>query len=107
VHILSPWLPKTDCICFGDVINNQMVLNYAGFVAQKCWLEIPSHFPHAQLDEFIVMPNHIHGIIVICDNDHVGAKNFSPLQHRWFLSSCVRDAEGGASVAKRQHCPEA
>jgi len=69
---------------FGDIINNQMELNDAGFMAKKCWLEIPLHFPHAQLDEFIVMPNHIHGIIVICDNDHVGAKNFSPLQHRWF-----------------------
>jgi REP element-mobilizing transposase RayT len=77
---------------FGDIINNQMVLNDAGFMAQKYWLEIPLHFPHAQWDEFIVMPNHIHGIIVICDNDHVGAintdivgaKNFSPLQHWWF-----------------------
>jgi REP element-mobilizing transposase RayT len=60
---------------FGEIINGAMVLNEAGFIARKCWLEIPSHFPHAQLDEFIVMPNHIHGIIVIRDNDHIGVKN--------------------------------
>jgi REP element-mobilizing transposase RayT len=72
---------------FGDIINIQMVLNDAGIISKKCWLEIPLHFPHAQWNEFIVMPNHIHGIIVICGNDHVGAKNFSPLQHRWFCLS--------------------
>ncbi|NIK73953.1 REP element-mobilizing transposase RayT [Thermonema lapsum] len=60
---------------FGEIKNGAMVLNDAGFIARKYWLEIPSHFPHTQLDEFIIMPNHIHGIIIICDNEHVGAKN--------------------------------
>ncbi|MCW0483794.1 transposase [Gaoshiqia sediminis] len=34
-----------------------------GKVAGQCWLSIPDHFPHVQLDEFVVMPNHLHGII--------------------------------------------
>ena len=62
---------------FGEIVNGEMVLNDAGRIAQKCWLDIPTHFPHAELDEFVVMPNHIHGIVVITGN--VGAKNFSPL----------------------------
>lgn len=48
---------------FGEIANEQMILNEAGKLAHSCWLAIPQHFPHALLDEFIVMPNHIHGII--------------------------------------------
>jgi REP element-mobilizing transposase RayT len=51
-----------------------MILNDTGKIAQQCWLEIPQHFPHAELHEYVVMPNHIHGIVEL-----VGAKNFSPL----------------------------
>ena len=66
---------------FGDIINGKMILNESGRFAQKCWLDIPKHFPHVYLDEFIIMPNHIHGIIII-DDKYVGAKNFSPLPFR-------------------------
>ncbi len=59
---------------FGNVINGKMILNDAGQIAQKCWLEIPNHYPNVILDEFIIMPNHIHGIIII----NVGANNNSP-----------------------------
>ena len=40
-----------------------MVLNDAGKIANDCWLQIPNHFPNAILHEYIIMPNHIHGII--------------------------------------------
>jgi REP element-mobilizing transposase RayT len=36
-----------------------------GKIAQSCWNEIPQHFPYVQLDSFVVMPNHVHGIIII------------------------------------------
>ena len=36
----------------------------------KCWLEIPNHFENVKLDEFIVMPNHVHGIIAIVETRH-------------------------------------
>ncbi len=41
------------------------VLNEAGGMIQKVWEELPSRFPSCELDQFVVMPNHIHGIIVI------------------------------------------
>ncbi|GIW45213.1 MAG: hypothetical protein KatS3mg077_2495 [Candidatus Binatia bacterium] len=63
---------------FGEVVDGQMRLNEAGHVAQRCWADIPNHFPHVQLDAFIVMPNHVHGVLVIAHHV-VGAKNFSPL----------------------------
>jgi REP element-mobilizing transposase RayT len=42
-----------------------MNLSEIGKIAQTCWTEIPNHFPFVNLDAFIVMPNHVHGILVI------------------------------------------
>jgi len=70
---------------FGNIEKNKIILNDCGQIAQNCWLQIPKHFPHAILDEFIIMPNHVHGIIQI-DNDiddgnkYVGNKDFCSLQ---------------------------
>jgi REP element-mobilizing transposase RayT len=50
---------------FGDIVNGKMVLNNAGQMAEKCWVNIPIHFPIVCLKEHVVMPNHIHGIIRI------------------------------------------
>ena len=46
-----------------------MKLNDIGRTVTDCWRAIPDHFRNTALDEFVVMPNHIHGIIVIKDND--------------------------------------
>ena len=51
---------------FGDVKNNKMILSPMGKIAYDYWLKIPEHFPHVASDEFIVMPNHVHGILKIC-----------------------------------------
>ena len=70
---------------FGSVVNGRMVLSEAGRIAEACWRAIPEHFPHASLDEWIVMPDHVHGIIVIAapgpdeTTRVVGAKNLSPI----------------------------
>jgi len=61
---------------FGQVVNKEMQLNDMGRIAKKCWNEIPSHFSHVRLDEFTVMPNHIHGILIVTP---VGANNYSPI----------------------------
>ncbi len=50
---------------FGNVVDGKMILNELGEIVNRCWLEIPTHFPHAHLDEFVIMPNHMHGIIEI------------------------------------------
>jgi putative transposase len=48
---------------FGTVVNSHMVLNDAGRIAEKFWREIPQHFPRAVVDEHVVMPNHVHGLL--------------------------------------------
>jgi putative transposase len=50
---------------FGEIKNGEMVLSEIGVIAQNCWLEIPNHYPFVTLDEFIIMPNHMHGILII------------------------------------------
>lgn len=50
---------------FGTIIDTKMQLSPIGEFACKCWNDIPNHFPHFYLDEFVVMPNHVHGIVMI------------------------------------------
>lgn len=86
---------------FGEVFEDQVRLTDIGLVAEECWLEIPAHFPTVELDAFVIMPNHVHGILVITwdmpsavganvrannhspqsqsDSRNVGANNYSPL----------------------------
>jgi len=52
---------------FGKVINGEMCLNEVGKMIQDCWWDIPKHYPNTTLDVFIVMPNHIHGILFITE----------------------------------------
>lgn len=69
-----------ECL-FGEVVNGHMKLNPLGNIARHCWLAITDHFPHTALDEFVIMPNHVHGIIWIVEkpNKTVGATHASPL----------------------------
>ena len=61
-------------IClFGNIVNGEMQLNNYGQIVHDEWLKTEKLRPNVKLDEFVVMPNHIHGIIVINSNSHVGA----------------------------------
>jgi len=55
--------------CFGEVRDGKMILNEFGEFVKKCWLEIPQHFKEVELDEFQIMPNHIHGVLNIYNNN--------------------------------------
>ncbi len=56
---------------FGEVTDNTSLLNRLGLLVSQCWSDIPAHFQHVSLDEFVVMPNHLHGIVLLstADND--------------------------------------
>ncbi len=56
-----------------------MILNEYCEIVKKCWLEIPEHFQNVEINEFMVMPNHLHGIIII--NDFVGNRHACSLQN--------------------------
>jgi REP element-mobilizing transposase RayT len=64
---------------FGDVVAGVMKPNDAGCIIETVWHELPARFPIVELDAFIVMPNHIHGIIILSDPvDPVGAGSPRP-----------------------------
>ncbi len=63
---------------FGKIKNAQFIPSPAGQLAENIWLDIPEKFPYANLDEFQVMPNHIHGIIILDNNQPPQESNPSP-----------------------------
>lgn len=64
-----------ECL-FGDVVNGEMQLNGLGSTARSVWHDLPKFYEHVELDEFVVMPNHVHGIVMI--GADVGAIHESP-----------------------------
>lgn len=85
-----------------------MKLNDAGKIANQCWLNIPNHFPDVVLHEYVVMPNHIHGIIEKTGSKTVGSKNFSLLPSRpngtsKTIGSIVRGFKNGVTKWMRQN----
>jgi len=50
---------------FGDVLNGVMRYTALGHIVHDCWVTTSDHFPHIEVDCFVVMPNHVHAIIVI------------------------------------------
>ncbi len=98
---------RRECL-FGDVVNGEMRLNNARRAARQCWNGIPDYFPNVRLDEWVIMPNHVHGIIFII----VGANNHSPLPTNATsrprgtsktIGSIVRGFKIGVSKWMRKH----
>ncbi|SDG94443.1 REP element-mobilizing transposase RayT [Pedobacter terrae] len=58
---------------FGKVVADEMILNQSGTIAYKEWINLADRFPNFELDVFQIMPNHMHGIIVLSDRTTVGA----------------------------------
>src|SRR3972149_5525612 len=50
---------------FGDVVEGQIALADPGRMGESVWRALPEHYPGVALDEFVVMPNHLHGIIIL------------------------------------------
>ncbi|MEK7431765.1 MAG: transposase [Cyanobacteriota bacterium] len=65
---------------FGKIINGEMNLSEIGQIAYDNWKNISEHFKNVEIDEFVIMPNHLHGIIVI-NSDNAGTFHETSLQH--------------------------
>ena len=60
---------QRECL-FGEIVDGKMVLNDVGQIVKSVWSGLPEHFTKIHLDEYMIMPNHIHGILHI--NEFVG-----------------------------------
>ncbi len=57
---------------FGKIENNKMIYSPIGAIANVLWYEMKNRNKHIELGEFVVMPNHIHGILILQNNNPVG-----------------------------------
>ncbi len=102
---------------FGDLAQGVVRLNEVGIIAQQTWDELPVHYPHVSLDAFVVMPNHVHGIILLTDDPVVVGAGFKPAPTKLhavpeivrafknFSARAINDRQGspGASVWQRNY----
>ena len=96
---------------FGEIKNNKMILNEYGNITKQCWENITKHFSNVELDEFQIMPNHIHGIIIIRNsNQSVGNAYMRSLQtDHWqyrtkmLLSIIVHEFKSAVSRSIRKY----
>ncbi len=101
-HYFVTICEKNRSCVFGDICDGIVTFAPLGNAAIECWMEIPKHFPFVELDAFCVMPNHVHGIVVINTHDSVpnGLGNkFGPQSKN--LASIVRGFKIG--VTKYAH----
>jgi REP element-mobilizing transposase RayT len=54
---------------FGSVEAGEFLPSRRGLITAECWIDIPRHHPFVELDAFVVMPNHVHGILLFVGND--------------------------------------
>jgi len=60
---------------FGDVVNGKMKLSECGILADVLWYEIKNHSYNIEMGKFVVMPNHIHGILILNNNENFAGSN--------------------------------
>ena len=83
---------------FGEIAEGKMLLNECGHIVEQVWHELPQHYANISLAEFVIMPNHIHGVIILTENISVRAgvgvgfvrAGFKPAPTQHGLSEIIR-----------------
>jgi len=99
---------------FGKVVDKKMILNSVGKLAEEFWIEIVNQFPYVELGNFQIMPNHMHGILII-DKSVVApvetrfiASKFDDIDsgEKRFIASKLDDIDSGETrlIASVQQC---
>jgi len=79
-----------NCV-LGEVLEEKTILSPIGEIAKNCWEEISEYFAQVQLDEYVIMPNHVHGIIIITEcrdlinqipTNQISPKNFPLMKNQ-------------------------
>ncbi len=83
---------------FGEVHNKKMNLSEIGIIAKQFWYEIPGHFKFVELGAFVVMPNHIHGILMINKNDDLMGSGFVETPNLGVSTTAVRTPNLGVII---------
>ena len=79
-YFVTVCVKEHDCI-FGDVVDGKMRLNEYGKIAEAIWRNIPNVRKNVSLDEFIIMPNHVHGIMLLHGMETAGMTDLNKRDH--------------------------
>jgi putative transposase len=67
---------------FGNIKDGEMINTKQADICNECWMDLPNHYPNIELDEFIIMPDHIHGIVAITDSVCVNQSDVETIRPR-------------------------
>lgn len=85
-------------ICrFGNVVDGKMMLNEFGIVAYNEWVKLSERFSNFELDVFQIMPNHMHGIILLND---ISVAGFTPAQNDLYTQNDVKPNDNNRTTAR-------
>lgn len=78
-YFVTICIRNRECL-LGEITTDGMRLSEYGLLVEEAWRDLPNHYRHVQLDEFVVMPNHVHGIILLVgdDDEHTVGAGFEP-----------------------------
>ena len=95
-------------LLFGRVVDGKVETNRIGAVVEDCWSKLPDHYDHVAIDAFVLMPNHIHGVIIIEDTSvTVGAGQQPPAKDtRTTVGAGLKPALPATIDPKRHGVPE-
>lgn len=74
---------------FGDITDERMCLNDCGQLVADSWRWLSGRYPYVGLDEWVVMPNHLHGIIILIEPDGRGGSRTAPTQNHKSLGRLI------------------
>ena len=80
LYFITMCVQNRECL-FGEIDNDEMILNDAGKMVENEWLKLPNRFQNIQLHEYVVMPNHFHAILEIVGATLVVAQNETVAQN--------------------------
>ncbi len=89
----------------GRIVDEKMHTSLHGQIARDCWQKIPSHFPTVELDSLVIMPNHVHGILMLRGNASASnqAETFGRPKRR-SLSTVIRSYKAVVSKRTNELC---
>jgi REP element-mobilizing transposase RayT len=89
---------------FGEVVNGEMRLNRYGEIVRAAWFDLPRHYKHVELGALVVMPNHVHGIIIFNDIGRGGSARVSqPAPDKATTSSSSSTDESKTRPYRKPH----
>jgi putative transposase len=85
----------------GEIVEDRVRLSSVGEIVRDCWRQIPDHFGNARLDEYVIMPNHVHGVVMI-EEPLVGTRHaVSPQSKINHLEAFAKPVHGSLSTIMR------